>query len=217
MLYERWIKEWKSALAENFFLRVLCLILAMGIIANVVFFRKKDRIVIVPPKVEKALWVESDMISESYLEQMGLFFATFSANMSPVNAEYNTKVLSEYTDPAAYATLKNDISAQGAYFKKNNITQAFFPEAVRCDPREKSVSVEGQAIRYIGTVKVGQEKVIMHVKFRLKDYSLKIEELYMDYPERKKKKMEEDEKKRMKEEGKREKNEKREKTEADKE
>lgn len=50
MIYEKWIKEWKSALAENFYLRVICLLLAIGMIVNVLFLRGKDRLIIVPRK-----------------------------------------------------------------------------------------------------------------------------------------------------------------------
>jgi len=200
MLYEKWVKEWKSALAENFFLRVLCLVMAAALVVNTIFFRNKDRIIMVPPKIEKSVWVENDRVSDSYLEQMGIFFATFAGNMSPVNAEYNAKVLAEYTNPASSAELKNEIVTQGAYFKKNNITQAFFPENVKVDAEKKSVSVSGPAIRYIGSTKVSQENIIMTVRFRVKDYTLKIDELYFDYPERVKKQMEEEERAKRKQE-----------------
>jgi len=200
MLYEKWVKEWKSALAENFFLRVLCLVMAAALVVNTIFFRNKDRIIMVPPKIEKSVWVENDKVSDSYLEQMGIFFATFAGNMSPVNAEYNAKVLAEYTNPASSAELKNEIVTQGAYFKKNNITQAFFPENVKVDAEKKSVSVSGPAIRYIGSTKVSQENIIMTVRFKVKDYTLKIDELYFDYPERVKKQMEEEERAKRKQE-----------------
>lgn len=208
MLYDKWVKEWKSALAENFFLRVLCLVLALAVVINVVFFRSKDRIIIVPPKVEKAMWVEQDRISDAYLEQMGVFFATFAGNMSPVNAEYNAKILTEHTVPTSNAEHKNEIRSQGAYFKKNNITQAFFPESVKVDSEKKYVSVEGQAIRYVGSTKVSQERVIINVRFKLKDYNMKIDELYLDYPERAKKQSEEKEKTEKKKQSQKEKEEK---------
>jgi len=202
MLYEKWIKEWKSALAENFFLRVLCMILAAGIVFNTVALRKKDRVIVVPPKIEKEVWLESNKVSDSYLEQMGIFFTTFAANMSPINAEYNSKVLAEYTDPSALAELKNEIASQGAYFKKNNITQAFFPESVKVNAEDRFVSVEGTAVRYVGSVKISQEKMVVNVRFKVRDYNVKIDELYSEFPERKKKKEEEaekaQEKKRMK-------------------
>ncbi len=190
MLYDRWIKEWKSALAENFFLRTLCLILALTVVVNVVFFRKKDRIIIVPPKIEKAVWVETNKVSDTYLEQMGIFFATFVCNMSPINAEYNAKIISEYTDISSRAESKNEIMAQAAYFKKNNVTQAFFPEAVKVDAEKNYVIIEGTAIRYVGSTKVSHEKVSVHIKFTTKNYTIKIDELYMDYPERKQKQIE---------------------------
>ena len=199
MLYERWVKEWKSALAENFFLRVLCLLLALIIVVSVVFLRGKDRIIIVPPKIEKDVWIESNRVSDSYLEQMGIFFATFACNMSPINAEYNAKVISEHTTLSSRAESRSEIMAQAAYFKKNNVTQSFFPEAVKVDAENKSVIVEGLAIRYVGSVKMSQERASVNIKFTTKDYTLKIDELYLDYPERKLKAIEAKEKTEKKE------------------
>ena len=197
MLYERWIKEWKSALAENFFLRVLCLMLACGMVVNVVALRGKDRIVIVPPKIEREFWIDENRVSESYLEQMALFFATFAANMSPSSAEYNAKILASYTDPSAYAEFKNEIGGQAAYFKKNNITQAFFPEATKIYPDEGRVEIMGQAMRYVGQTKISTEKVIVNVKMRVKNYTLRIEELYMTYPEREQRKIKQTEEQKL--------------------
>lgn len=184
MIYEKWIKEWKSALAENFYLRVVCLLLAIGMIVNVVFLRGKDRLIIVPPKIEKEFWIEDTKSSEAYLEQMGVFFATLAGNMSPANAEYNAKLLSSYLDAASFGDVKGEIAAQAAYFKKNNISQAFFPKGTKIDQNTGRVEIEGDVIRYIGSVKVSQEKIIVVVKFNTKGYNLRVEELYVTYPDR---------------------------------
>jgi len=187
MIYERWIKEWKSALAENFYLRVICLLLAIGMIVNVVFLRGKDRLIIVPPKIDKEFWVDDKKSSEGYLEQMGIYLATLAGNMSPTNAEYNAKILSSYLDPSVFGQVKNEIAAQAAYFKRNNISQAFFPASTKIDTETGKVEVDGTAIRYIGSAKISQERSIVIVKFKTKDYNLRIEELYVAYPEREEK------------------------------
>jgi len=189
MIYEKWIKEWKSALAENFYLRIICLLLAVGMIANVLILRGRDRYIIVPPKIEKEFWVDHKKSSEAYLEQMGVFLATLAGNMSPTNAEYNAKLLSSYLDSSIFGEVKNEIAAQAAYFKKNNISQAFFPLATKVDPETGRVEIDGNAIRYIGSAKVSNEKLIITIKFKTKDYNLKIEELYVNYPDREEQKI----------------------------
>lgn len=200
MKFEKWIRDWKTALAENFFLRSLCLLLALGLILNASFFKKKERIVIVPPEVNKEFWIESNRVSPEYLEQMGVFFATLGGNLSPSNATYNVKFLSHYIPPDVYGDLKSELASQAHYITKNNITQAFFPSAVKVIDGENRVLIEGNVIRNIGTTRVSNEKMVFNIKFRVNNFKLLIEELFVDYPDREKKKIEIEERKAEKKE-----------------
>lgn len=201
MKFEKWIRDWKTALAENFFLRSLCLLLVLALILNASFFKKKDRIIIVPPEVNKEFWVESKRVSPEYLEQMGIFFATLGGNLSPSNAAYNVKFLSNYIPTDVYSDIKTELASQAQYIVKNNITQAFFPSAVKVIEEENRVLIEGSVIRNIGTTRVSNEKMVFNIKFKAKDFKLFIEEFFVDYPEREKKKIEVEEKKVEKKEG----------------
>lgn len=195
MKFEKWIRDWKTALAENFFLRSLCLLLALGLILNASFFKKKERVIIVPPEIQKRFWVESNKVSPEYLEQMGVFFATLGGNLSPSNAAYNVKFLSNYIPSDVYSDIKTELSAQAHYIVKNNITQAFFPNAIKVIDGENRVLIEGNVVRNIGTTRISNEKMVFNIKFRVNNFSLLIEELFVDYPEREKKKIEGEEKK----------------------
>lgn len=188
MEYAKWVRDWKTALAENFFLKVLCILLAIGLVLNATIFKVKERVIIVPPKVTTEFWVESDKASPQYVEQMGVFFAILGGNLSPDNAGYNVDVITQYLPSDRYAELKAELVSEATYIKKNNITQAFFPKAIKLVD-ETSVIVEGTAIRNVGTVKVSQELMVFHIKLRLNNYVLQLEEFYVDYPERKKQDM----------------------------
>jgi len=185
LLYEKWIKDWKTALAENFFLRSVTLLLAVGLILNGSVFRPKERVVLVPPQLSKDVWLEKDKASPEYLEQMGVFFATLGGNLSPANAEFNVKVLSDYVSSSGYSDVKAELSSQALYIKKNNITQAFFPAAINSDSAEHRVTVEGNVIRNIGTTRVSQERMVFRMKFSMSNYRLWLQEFYSDYPQRK--------------------------------
>ena len=195
MEYNRWIKDWKTALTENFFLRSLCLLLGIGLILNAVVFRSRDRVIISPPQVTKEYWIETSKASPEYLEQMGAFFATLGGNLSPGNAEYNVSVLVSYVYASSHAEVKRDLAAQAQYIKKHNITQAFFPSSVNVDYDNSLVSVSGIVVRNIGTVRVDQEEMIIRMKFKMDTYKLYLIEFYTDYPSRKEK----DEKEKSKE------------------
>lgn len=185
MEYGKWVKDWKTALAENYYLKILCLLMAIGLILNASVFKVKERIIVVPPKVTAEFWIESGKASPAYIEQMGVFFAILGGNLSPENAGFNVDVLVQYLPIDRYSDLKADLVAQAVYIKKNNITQVFFPRSTKLTG-ENSVIVEGTVIRNIGTVKVSQETMVINVKLRLNDYVMQLDEFFVDYPERKK-------------------------------
>ncbi len=185
MQYDKWIRDWKTALAENFFLRSLCLLLGIGLILNASVFKTKERIIVSPPHVTKEFWIEESKASPEYLEQMGTFFATLCGNLSPANAEYNVKVLLSYIDPTMHADVKHDLAAQAQYIKKHNITQAFFPSSVHVDRDNGIVTVSGEVVRNIGTVRIDKEEMLMRMKFTMDNYKLSLQEFYTDYPGRK--------------------------------
>lgn len=192
MKFDKWIKNWKSAVAENFFLRFLLLLLAVALIANGVF-KRADRIIVSPPAIEKQFWVDQDKASKEYLEQMGVFLATLGGNLSPGNAEFSAKVISGYAVTSKYNEVFGEMSSQALYIKKNNIQQSFFPVSVNVDEQNNQVLVMGTAVRGVGTTTVSRENVVFKMKFELKNYKLYLDEYYVDYPDRSKEKMKEQE------------------------
>lgn len=184
MRYETWIKDWKTALSENFFLKIVTLLLLIGLILNATFLKKVDKIIVVPPTLTKEFWIEKNKVSPEYLEQMGVFFATLGGNLAPSNAEYNIKILTDYISHKRYADTKLELTSQAYYLRKNNITQAFFPVTVQVDRDNNTVKVEGDVIRNIGTTKISQEKMVFNMKFDVDNYKLYLDEFYVDYPER---------------------------------
>ena len=192
MLYDRWKKNWKAALAENFFLRSAVLLLAVGLILNATVFRENTRIIVVPPTLTDQFWIEKGKAAPEYMEQMAVFLATLAGNLSPRNAEFNVDALLKYIDHGRMIEVKDDLSAQAEYIKKNNISQSFYVDATNVDMTNQSVIVEGQVVRNIGAIKVSQEKMRFHIGFKMSGYSLRVVDLFVDYPGRKKKEQEKD-------------------------
>lgn len=188
MIYDRWIKNWKSALAENFFLRSTIVLLAAGLILNATVFREETRVIVTPPTLTDDFWIEKNKASEEYLEQMGVFIATLAGNLSPRNAAYNIDALLKYMDHGRMLEVKDDLKGQAAYIKKNNISQTYHADSSKVDMENQSVVISGDVVRHIGAIKVSQEKMAIHVGFKVKDYGMKIVDLYVEYPDRLKRK-----------------------------
>ena len=66
----------------------------------------KERVVIVPPIVNRDFWVATDTVSDSYLEQMAEFFAGLLLNVTPNSFATRSEHLLQHVAPNAYPTLK---------------------------------------------------------------------------------------------------------------
>ena len=188
MIYDKWIRNWKSALAENFFLRSVTLLLGISLVITTLMLSiKNERILLVPPQMTKEFWIERDRVSPEYIEQMGVFIATLVGNLSPGNAEFNVNMLiKHYLDPGRNnPEAMRELLRQAAYIKKNNITQAFFPSSISIvDSANMRVRVEGSNIINIGTTRISGEKVSYLIKFNARDYKLYVEEFTIESKEK---------------------------------
>ena len=52
----------------------------------------RERIVIVPPVINQAFWVNSQTVSPEYLSQISSFLVQLRLNMTPSSAEYQRDI-----------------------------------------------------------------------------------------------------------------------------
>lgn len=189
MLFDRWIKSWRAAIAENFFLKVLLLLLAFGFIANATFLKKHEKIILVPPTLREPTALDKENVPIHYLEQMGIFFATLAGNLSPSSAEYQASVLAQYAPHEQ--EVARELVGTASYIKKYNIYQSFYPEAVSVTGSNPyTIKVSGKVERRISNTIISREKVDYIMEVSYNNYRVFLKSIYPDYPEREKKKQE---------------------------
>lgn len=199
MIFERWIKSWKSAIAENFFLKVLLLTLGVGFILNASFLKVPEKVIIVPPQLKESVALEKNKAPIHYLEQMAVFFASMAGNLSPASAEYQAGVLAKYS-PKEEEVVR-ELFGTASYIKKYNIYQSFYPESVEVEgDNPYTMKVTGKVERRVGNTVISRENVIYIMNVTYSNYRLFLNSIYPDYPEREKRKQEVMEKKGVKEE-----------------
>jgi len=184
MLYENWKRTWKSALAENFYLKIICGLLVVTVIITLLTMYGQDKIIVVPPNIDRTVWVAAKDAAPEYLEMMGVFFATFLGNISPATAEYNTDVLLKFIPSKEHEKWKTDLKAQAFHIVKNSITQSFFLKNVEVYPKDKRVEVMGTLQRNVGTVRASSDEVKYIMEFAVDDYKLRIVSLDVYYVDR---------------------------------
>jgi conjugal transfer pilus assembly protein TraE len=182
MRFDRFIRDWKTLLAENFFLKSLSLLIGIGLILNATVFKTDKVVVITPPEVREEYWVGKNKASKDYIEQMAVFFAVLSGNLSPTSAAYNINALLKYVSPSIYADIKNSLMGDAMTVIENNMTTSFFPNDVKVEG--SSAIVNGESIRRIGSARPVKEKVMYKMKFEVDNYKLFLTEFFIEYTDK---------------------------------
>lgn len=168
MRYEIFKTNLKSLLKQRNILFPLCLILSLTQFVSVVcLFIKKERIVIVPAVVDRTFWVDSNKVSLTYLEQMGLFLSQLILSKSYESASKQREIVLRHTYPKFYGVIKNFLIEEEEHLKKENGSYQFYPVATEVLPNKNIVILTGERIGMIGQriVSKEREKYSIHFKY----------------------------------------------------
>ena len=137
---------------------VLLVSLALNIVIALIAFRLigHERVILVPPSINKSFWVESDKVSAEYLEQMAYFLVQLVLNVTPQSIDYQSKLLLQYAAPASYGELKTAMAVAGERLKRDGAATVFSPRTINVDEHTLKVAVEGQLTTFISDRRVSE-------------------------------------------------------------
>ena len=128
---------------RNFLLSISFLLAIALIVLTSFLFFKQERIVIVPPVVEKEFWVDYQGVSPTYLEQFGYFLSQLLLAKSPQSASNQRTVLLRHVDPSYAGILKKRLIEEEEQLKKQNASYVFYPVDIKIDPKQMSLLLIG--------------------------------------------------------------------------
>ena len=82
-------------------------------------FPDPERIVLVPPSINKTFWVESERVSAEYLQQMAYFLMQLTLDVTPHSVDHQSGVLMQYAAPASYGELRATMAATAERLKRD--------------------------------------------------------------------------------------------------
>jgi conjugal transfer pilus assembly protein TraE len=127
---------------------ILCLVLSVLCFS----LMNREKIVLVPPQIERNFWVSGSQVSPEYLSEMTAFFAWLRLNMTADSADHQRDLLLRYTDPRYYGELKNALISEHDRIIAQHISMAFYPVNVKVDSKKLSAIITGDLISTIGNV-----------------------------------------------------------------
>jgi len=117
----------------------------------IVFLIGREKIILVPPTIEKSFWVSAQHVSPDYLAEMTTFFAALRLNLTQESAQTQRDVLLRYADPVSYNALKSQLIQEADHISEQNMSLAFFPIAdVKTDMKHFKAIIEGDLKSYMG-------------------------------------------------------------------
>ena len=118
---------------------LLVLLLVGSMLANVTLaafamhMAGRERVVVVPPSINKTFWVESERVSAEYLEQMAYFLLQLTLNVTPQSIDHQSRVLLQYAAPASYGELRSVLATAAERVKRDGASTVFSAQDLAVD------------------------------------------------------------------------------------
>ena len=154
--------------ATTILLALLMGSIAANLVLAVFAFRLsgRERIVLVPPTINKTFWVEQERVSAEYLEQMAYFLMQLTLNVTPQSVDHQSRVLLQYAAPIAFGELRTQLAATAERLKRDSAATVFSPQELHVDAPNFRVAVRGQLTTFVSDRRVSDVVKAYVIEFR---------------------------------------------------
>lgn len=124
-------KTWDLAVRNNTILLITNVILTVLLAFSVgVALSSRERIVLVPPHLDKKVEVAWHNASADYLKSFGLYVVTLIGNVTPKNVTLVADSMGAFLDPSIYPQIRAQIKSlsEDPIFQKANAINYFAPD-----------------------------------------------------------------------------------------
>ncbi|MFM8453419.1 MAG: type IV conjugative transfer system protein TraE [Gammaproteobacteria bacterium] len=149
-------KKYKNQ--RNVILGALLVSIFLSLVLSLSVFKiiGTERIVISPISINRDFWLDSDAISDSYMEQITDFFVNLILNVSPSNYQYRIDQVLRHVHPDTYPVLKKSFANQGELVNKKAMSTSFFVTKQKIEREKFTNFVTGELKIMVGNQVVEQ-------------------------------------------------------------
>jgi len=162
---------------RNFFAILSGVLLLNTILLSGAVFWKRERTILVPPRLTKQMWVQGNAVSQEYLSEMAGYIAKLFLDLSPSNFAYNHNLLLTYATPEAYGALKKQFLKEAEEYTKLQLSTHFKPAEITASPETLEASVTGTLSSYVAGKHVRDSQETVAIKFTHRDAGLLLEQV----------------------------------------
>ena len=154
---------------RNGYLLLASMGLALCLFETIIIFCLigRERIVVVPPAIEKSFWVSAQNVSPEYLSEMTTFFANLRLNLTADSAATQRLMLLRYTDADYYGALKSQLVAEADKITEQHLSISFYPTTdVKVETKKLRTIIEGDLKTYVGETALPVKHVRYIITFK---------------------------------------------------
>lgn len=159
---------------QSLALAMVCsnVILAVGAsYAIIQLGNQHERVVLVPPSLDKKAVVAWDYANKEYLKSFGLYMATLVGNIQPKSSTMVLDSVSAFMDPAIYNDFRSQLMAiiEDPVFKSSGSVISFLPNSIQYEAETARVFVTGSIITSTAGSTKYQKNVVYEVGARIRE------------------------------------------------
>ena len=140
-------------------------LLGVNVVLTLMLFNAHERVVVVPTQLNTSVWTEKGTVSQSYLEEMAVFFAKQILDVTPSTASFQREHLLRYVDPSFYNVLRKKMLDEEEQYKKDNLSMSFRPLSAVVNTKSLQVRITGLLQQYVANKFVQQTKEVYEIHF----------------------------------------------------
>lgn len=165
--------------SNNFLKIVITAQLIVSIVMVLGWWRSvgNERTILVPPDLHKTVWVDSEKVSNEYLEEMAYFISSLVLNATPESIKYQGDTLLRYAAPETRGALKASIDTNAAKLSANSASTIFHPSSITFGEAQNAMKVliTGVLTTFVADKKVedAQKTFLLEFVYRTGKVSLK--------------------------------------------
>lgn len=149
---------------RNGFAGLCAILLLIVLLQTLLLFFKTEKIIISPPELKQSYWVEGDRFSNSYLEEMALFFTHLMLDVSEANILPQGEILLRYVSSKTYGEFKTKLLSDEKRLKSQQLSLQFTPQSVELTAPLQA-DVVGNLSSYVGAQKIANTQETYRVSF----------------------------------------------------
>ena len=171
---------------RNVFMAFSFILALIVLVLSAFLFFKHERVVIVPPVIEKEFWVDAKHVSPTYLEQFGYFLGQLFLAKSSQSAASQRSIILRHTDPSYAGILRQRLIEEEEVLKKQSTSYVFYPVEIKVNPEQMSLLLTGDRLVFMGGKEVSKEREGYILRFNYTGSRLLLKEIILDKKEEKK-------------------------------